>query len=81
MWYIYTMEYYSSIKNKDLWNSYANDESRGDHPEWGNPITKEHTCFFIYNYLEKTYNENPYQPQSHVQCSIVTAGHWMERQG
>jgi hypothetical protein len=48
MWYIYTMEYYSAIKKKTKksWNFLANDGTR-KYPEWGNPITKEHTLYIF----------------------------------
>ena len=51
MWYIYTMEYYSAIKNSEFikflgkW-MYV---SGGYHPEWGNPITKEGTWYALTN--------------------------------
>jgi hypothetical protein len=46
LWYIYTMEYHSAIKNNEFmkflgkWNLRL---SGGYHPEWSNPITKEVT--------------------------------------
>jgi hypothetical protein len=46
MWYsIYTMEYYSAIKNNEFMKFLVGqmDVSGGYHPERGNPITKEVT--------------------------------------
>ena len=40
LWYIYTMEYYSAVKSSEILRQ--NDGTRKYHPEWGNPITKEH---------------------------------------
>jgi len=45
MWYIYTMEYYSAlIKNNWFLGKWMELEN---HPEWGNPITKEHTWYAL----------------------------------
>ena len=44
MWYIYTMEYYSAIKNNKFMEFHG---SGGYHPEWGNPITKELTWYAL----------------------------------
>jgi hypothetical protein len=44
MWYIYTMEYYSAIKNDEFMKFLGKwMELKKCHPERGNPITKEHT--------------------------------------
>jgi hypothetical protein len=43
MWYIYTMEYYSAIKNYD----FIIDGSRKYHPEWGNQGTEEHIWYAL----------------------------------
>jgi hypothetical protein len=41
MWYIYKMEYYTGIKNNEFMKFLGKfDGSGGNHPEWGNPITK-----------------------------------------
>jgi predicted DNA binding CopG/RHH family protein len=48
MWYIYTMEYYSAIKNNEFMKFLDKmDGSGGYHPKWGNPITKEHTWYSL----------------------------------
>jgi hypothetical protein len=39
------MEYYSGIKNSDFIKFL--DETRKDHLEWVNPVTKEHSCYVI----------------------------------
>ena len=41
---IYTMEYYSVIKKQRLHDILRQmNGTRKYHPEWGNPVTKEHT--------------------------------------
>jgi hypothetical protein len=44
MWYIYTMEYYSAIKNDNFMKFEGKwDGTRKYHPECGNPDSKGHT--------------------------------------
>jgi hypothetical protein len=43
MWYIYTMEYYSAIKNDFMKFLGKWMELEKYHPEGSNPVTKEHT--------------------------------------
>jgi hypothetical protein len=38
MWFIYTMEYYSAIKNKDFQSCRKMDRTRKYHPEQGNSL-------------------------------------------
>jgi hypothetical protein len=46
MWYIYTMEYYLAIKKQWIYEILRQtDGTRKYHPEWGKPITKEHTWY------------------------------------
>jgi hypothetical protein len=46
MWYIYTMEYYSAIKNNQFMKFLGKwMELEKYHPEWGNPITKEYMVY------------------------------------
>ena len=48
MWYIYKMEYYSTIKNNEFMKFFRQMDESGDyHPEWGNPVTKEHTWYAL----------------------------------
>jgi hypothetical protein len=44
MWYIYIMEYYSAIKNKEIWNLQVN-RTRKYHPEYGKPDPKKHAWY------------------------------------
>ena len=44
MWYIYTMEYYSAIKNNEFMSFFRQMDGTGKyHPKQGNSITKEYT--------------------------------------
>jgi hypothetical protein len=48
MWYIYTMEYYSSIRNEDITNFAGKmDGTREYHSELGNPIPKGHSWYVL----------------------------------
>jgi hypothetical protein len=48
MWYIYTTEYYSAIKNNEFMKFVGKWDGSGVyHPEWGNSITKEHTWYAL----------------------------------
>jgi hypothetical protein len=47
MWYIYTMEYNSAIKNNEFMKFRQMVGTRKYHPEWDNPITKEHTWYTL----------------------------------
>ena len=47
MWYIYTMEYYIAIKKWIHEILGQMDGTRKYHPEWNNPITKEHTWYVL----------------------------------
>ena len=44
MWYIYTMEYYSALKNNDI---HRQMDGTWNYPEWGNSVTKEHTLYAL----------------------------------
>ena len=47
MWYIYRVEYYSTIKSNEFMKFLGKWIELKYHPEWGNPITKEHTWYTL----------------------------------
>ena len=48
MWFVYTMEYYSAIKNKDIMKiSSKLIELENIHPEWGNIGPKGHAWYVL----------------------------------
>ena len=57
MWYIYTVEYYSAIKIKDIMNSAGKwmEYLNITHSEWGNSDPKRYTwCVFTYKWILAT---------------------------
>jgi hypothetical protein len=49
IWYIYTMEYNLTIKSNDFMKFLGKmDGTWKYHPDWGNPITKEHTYYPLF---------------------------------
>ena len=48
MWLIYTMEYHSAIKKRWIHEVLRQmNGTRNYHPEWGNPVTKEHIWYAL----------------------------------
>jgi hypothetical protein len=46
MWYIYTVEYCSAIKNKDM--NFSSKWMKWEyHPEWGNPESERHVWYIL----------------------------------
>ena len=55
LWYVYTMEYYSTIKKEYIWiSSNKMDETRAYYTEWSKPERKtpiQYTNIYIYIYM------------------------------
>jgi hypothetical protein len=60
MWCIYTIEYYSAIKNSDIVKFLDKWMTRKYHPEWGNPEEKDkHGMYSLTVDISCKVKENP----------------------